>query len=559
MFNSNPDSGIDLKPPYEFQLKNISLFVAICIAIMIVYYISAQLGLLLAFQETNASPVWPPSGIAFVAMLLFGKRIWPGIFAGAFLANYGIFIGGDFSVASAAFLSVSVGVGNTFEALIGLFLLKRINGDIKLPSDVRGAFAFIIVICLMCLISSVVGTLTLYFSGIATGELISNVWFTWWLGDAVGILTVLPVLMVWLNLFRIKMVVRGWYEFVTICFFSCLISVVVFYEWLLPEFISSLPYLVVPFMLWATFRFALLGAATSVFLISTVAVLGTVNGYGGFAVESSHVSLLLLQSFIFILASTALLLAAAIQERDKSEEELKSVNRNLISQKSKLEESNDELEAFAYSISHDLRSPLRSIDGFSQMLKEDLADSMNDESKENLNRVRSAAQRMGRLIDDLLNLSRINQLDIVREEVDVAGVSVEIFDFLKFNDNDRQVKLNCASDLKVNADPTLMRVLLENLIGNAWKYSKETEQAVIEIGARKENDEDFIFIKDNGVGFDMDYVDKLFGVFQRLHNKEIDGVGIGLAIVSRIIKRHGGKVAGKGTPGKGAEFWFSVG
>jgi len=223
-----------------------------------------------------------------------------------------------------------------------------------------------------------------------------------------------------------------------------------------------------------------------------------------------------------------------------------------------LERKNRELEAFSYSVSHDLRAPLRSIDGFSQALLEDYADRLDDEGRKYLGLVRASAQRMGALIDDLLDLSRVSRAELVREQVDLTGLARAVAEELRRRDPERTVAISIQDGLVVEADGRLVRVLLENLLGNSWKFTSKTADARIELGARQAEG-GVCFVRDNGAGFDMAYAEKLFNPFQRLHaESDFPGTGIGLATVSRIVDRHGGRVWAEGAVGRGATVFFSL-
>ena len=220
-----------------------------------------------------------------------------------------------------------------------------------------------------------------------------------------------------------------------------------------------------------------------------------------------------------------------------------------------------ELDAFAYSVSHDLRAPLRSIDGFSQILLEDYADKLDDTGKHALERVRAATQRMGGLIDDLLKLSRVSRGEMRKETVDLSALATSIA--RDFRAEGRDVDITIAPGLVVQGDPRLLRIALENLLGNAWKYTSQRSDARIEVGLleeRGERGERIFFVRDNGAGFDMRYADKLFGAFQRLHSaSEFEGTGVGLATVHRIVRRHGGRIWAEAKVNEGATFYFTVG
>jgi len=221
--------------------------------------------------------------------------------------------------------------------------------------------------------------------------------------------------------------------------------------------------------------------------------------------------------------------------------------------------ANSELDAFAYSVSHDLRAPLRSIDGFSQVLLEDYAERLDEAGRGSLNRVRAASQRMGMLIDDLLKLARVTRAEMRTEAVDVSAMAQDIAAELQRATPARQVEFAIAPGLLAQGDARLLRVALENLLWNSWKYTAKAARPRIEVGWVEGNGERAFMVRDNGAGFDMQYADKLFGVFQRLHSAaEFEGTGVGLATVRRIINRHGGRIWAEGAVDQGATFYFTL-
>ncbi|HVH68612.1 MAG TPA: PAS domain S-box protein [Gemmatimonadales bacterium] len=237
----------------------------------------------------------------------------------------------------------------------------------------------------------------------------------------------------------------------------------------------------------------------------------------------------------------------------------KAAEAALASYAAQLEAANAELNAFAYSVSHDLRAPLRSLDGFSQALLEDHADKLDPKGKDYLQRVRQASQRMAQLIDDLLNLSRVTRREIQLESVDLSALAHDVAADLQRNEPSRAVEFTIAPALVVRADRGLMRVVLDNLLGNAWKFTGKRPRAHVELGVTNHDGHPAYFVRDDGVGFDMAYADKLFGAFQRLHGvAEFAGTGIGLATVQRIIHRLGGRIWAESAPGRGATFYFTL-
>ena len=239
--------------------------------------------------------------------------------------------------------------------------------------------------------------------------------------------------------------------------------------------------------------------------------------------------------------------------------ELEERNETLRRNAAELLNANQELDAFAYSVSHDLRAPLRSIDGFSQVLLEDYAAQLDEAGRDSLRRVRAASQRMATLIDDLLKLARVTRAEMRTEVVDLSGMAREIASDLQRTDAARQVEFVIAPGLKARADAPLLRVALENLLRNSWKYTAKQPRPRVEFGSIEANGGRAFMVRDNGAGFDMKYMDKLFGVFQRLHSAaEFEGTGVGLATVRRIITRHGGRIWAEGAVDQGATFYFTL-
>ena len=245
-------------------------------------------------------------------------------------------------------------------------------------------------------------------------------------------------------------------------------------------------------------------------------------------------------------------MAREIAERKRTEEEL-------LMAKAATDAANKELEAFSYSVSHDLRGPLRSIDGFSQALLEDYADRLDEPGRQHLARVRAATLRMGGLIDDLLELSRMTRMEMRGETVDLSVLAESVLGELQRTEPTRRVEVAIQPGLQVEGDPKLLRIVLANLLSNAWKFTGRQPAARIELGLQDDGDERAYFVRDNGVGFDMAYAPKLFGAFQRLHAQgEFHGTGIGLATVQRIINRHGGRIWAEAAVNQGSTFYFAL-
>jgi signal transduction histidine kinase len=246
----------------------------------------------------------------------------------------------------------------------------------------------------------------------------------------------------------------------------------------------------------------------------------------------------------------------ALQALEESRHELE---RRVQERTEELEALNRELESFNYSVSHDLRAPLRGIDGFSRVLEEEYASSLDDTGLAYLKRIRSGARRMSKLIDALLGFSSIVRGGLEKAEVNLSRLATTAMEWLAARDAGRRLRLEVAPDIVAFGDERLLMIALENILDNAWKFSSEREEAVIEVGVRSEGGERVFFVRDNGTGFDMQYADRMFVPFQRLHpDDRFQGTGIGLATVQRIIRRHGGRIWAESEPGHGATFCFTL-
>jgi PAS domain S-box-containing protein len=248
----------------------------------------------------------------------------------------------------------------------------------------------------------------------------------------------------------------------------------------------------------------------------------------------------------------------------QTEAELMALNAQLEDRVARrtvaLDHANRELESFSYSVSHDLRTPLRHINGFAALLLKANKDKLDAVSVDHLQRIGAASERMGRLIADLLELSRVSRQELNKQDIDLSTMAGEVIDSLVQAHPERQVRITLASGMRAHGDPGLLRIVLENLLGNAWKFTARADRPGIEVGLEERQGEPAYCVRDNGAGFDMKYAGKLFGAFQRLHAAaEFEGTGIGLSIVQRIVARHGGRIAAEGEPGKGAAFYFTLG
>lgn len=252
-----------------------------------------------------------------------------------------------------------------------------------------------------------------------------------------------------------------------------------------------------------------------------------------------------------------------ITERKVTEKKLEELNETLelkVAERTKqLEVANKELESFSYSVSHDLRAPLRGIAGFTQILKDNYGSTLDEKAQEYLSRVLAATDRMGVLIDDMLALSRVTRNDFTPQQIDLRVLARGIVENLRHSSPDREVEIIISEGMTTQGDPRLLTILLENLLGNAWKFTSKVPHARIELSSETDGDDRIFCLRDNGAGFDLRYADKIFAPFHRLHTvTEFPGTGIGLAIVQRIVHRHGGRIWAEGEVGRGATFHFTI-
>jgi light-regulated signal transduction histidine kinase (bacteriophytochrome) len=263
--------------------------------------------------------------------------------------------------------------------------------------------------------------------------------------------------------------------------------------------------------------------------------------------------------FGLLLLLMVVLMIALLTERIEKVRSLRNLNKELQKEAVKLEDANNELEAFAYSVSHDLRVPLRAIDGFSRIVIEDYEDKLDEEGIRLLNVVRENTKKMGQLIDDILLLSRAGRQEMKFTELDMSSLAKNIYRDFHQDTQERAIIFTVDDLPRAKGDRALITQVFTNLIGNAIKFTQGKPNAKIEVGFDYNEDDYIYYVKDNGAGFDMKYYDKLFGLFQRLHTQEeFKGTGVGLSIVQRIISRHGGRVWGEGEIGKGATIYFSL-
>ncbi len=552
------------------------------------YFVLARLSLLLSFQTSNASPVWPPSGFAFAMLLLFGYRVTPGIMLGAFAANFVVFqVDHGAAMQKALWVSFIISIGNTSEAIIGKFMLRKLIPYVQNNNyfkRVNNIFYFFSVAIIMSMVAAIVGTTSIYFGGFINSDQQVIAWLTWWFGDVSGILLLTPFIILWVNYFtlhsRFSFKGNRTIEIVALFILVILTSEVVFNNWFSPPFIFKWAFWIIPVVVWAASRFNQHETITAIILCSAIAIWGTLNGHGPFAIAgenktsdlSLNESLLTTQAYISIIAITSLTLNASIIERKKTEQALRDLGNELekrVNERTaELEQTNKELESFTFVASHDLQEPLRKIRIFLNLISEKEMAVLSDKSKDYLNRTINTATQMQQLITDLLVYSRSTSSEQHFQKTDLNDLLEKVITELSETIEEKKAKIEVNNLPKLDVIPFQIEQLFINLISNSLKFSKADVVPQIIISSHIVNGitpgspegiegkkYHSITITDNGIGFETKYNEKIFDLFQRLHSRnEYYGTGLGLSICKRIVENHKGFITAEGKPGKGASF-----
>jgi signal transduction histidine kinase len=548
----------------ELPVKSVIPKTLRIVALAAIYFIAGKLGLLLANVHSSVSPIWPATGIALVALLIWGIEFWPAIFIGAFLVNITAALPHSTSVGLRVLQATGIAGGNTLEAVAGAWLVNRFAGGSNAFLRVSDVFRYTFLAGgLSTAISATIGTLSLFLCGLLAKQTYIAAWLTWWMGDMVGAVLVGPLILLWRANPSVRFGVNRAMEALALLISLLVISAINFSNmFTFGGQHYPLAFLFLPSLVWAALRFDSRGAVAFVAVMAGLAINGTWHGFGAFAISDQNSSLLMLQTFICVATLTALVLAAAVAERKLAEDQFRKLNleleRRVQQRTAQLEGTNKELEAFCYSVSHDLRAPLRTIRGFSEVLMEQYQPQLDARGQDYLRRTCDAGLQMDKLIEDLLKLSRVSRSEIQHADINLSTIAQEIATELGKSEPGRTVEFAIAPGVSANGDERLLRLVIDNLLRNAWKFSRKRPDARIEFGHSNGEGSPF-FVRDNGVGFDMAYASKLFGVFQRLHSAaEFAGSGVGLAIVQRVITRHGGRVWAEAKVNSGATFYFTL-
>ena len=544
------------------------------LGVAVLYLLTAKLGFLMAIHPGNVTAVWPPSGIALAALLLWGQRLWPGVLLGSFLANTWVFRGMDLGAVDIV-VGACIAVGSVLQALSGDSALRWWIGASNPLERMTSVLRFVLVDLAMCLISSTIGVLSLCAAGKADWSDFSGTWLTWWLGDLIGVLVVTPLVLSWGYSSG-----RGFGERIgeklLVCFTLAISSLIVFGQWF-ENGRYPLEFVVFPSLIWGALRFDSRVVTLLIAGLSGAAAWWTVHGSGPFVMSTTNESLLLLQTFIGVVTLATLILYAVVTEQRTAEAKLQKLNVDLVQQAHELAEETERAlaadrlkSAFLATMSHELRTPLNSIIGFTSLLHQGLAGPLIPEQKKQIGMVLGSSRHLLNLVNDVLDLTKIEAGDL--------QVSRQPFDLRETIEHCRQLLMPLAGrkglrlEVRVAAevgqivsDRRRVEQVLLNLIGNGIKFTDKGQVTVLADvppsgaapGINGSGSLVRIQVVDSGIGMKPEDLSKLFKAFRQLDtglNRQHEGTGLGLVICEKLLAAMGGDVTVQSQWGAGSTF-----
>ena len=501
-------------------------------ALTLIYLAAGKLALQLAFVNASASPVWPPAGIALAALLVFGYRVWPAIFIGAFAVNFWTTL----NILS----SLGIASGNTLEALCGAWLVSRFAGGTQVFDRPQNVFKFALAAIISTTLSPTVGVSSLAVSGFAQWSSYWPIWATWWLGDASGVLVIAPLLLLW----SVPSTQRKWnrkqaLEVSVLLLLLIVLAETVFGGWF-PISARNYPisFICGPIVIWTAFRFTPRETATGIFILSAIAIWGTLHGFGPFILRTENQSLVMLQSWTAALTITAMAIAAAIAERNRAQAAIEQ-------QKDAVEAANRTKDNFLAMLSHELRTPLTPVMAALDTLEADGLRS--NESKNSLAMIRRNVELESQLIDDLLDLTRIakDKLQLRFGPLDAHDVINNVVEICRPEAQSRNLKLHLnlrGGAHHISGDAAKYQQIVWNLLKNAIKFTADSGEITIS-SSNPEPQLLAIAVHDTGIGIEPEIMNRIFDPFEqgeRAFQRRYGGLGLGLAISKSLAQAHGG-------------------
>ena len=552
------------------------------ILVAVLYFLSAYLGILLAFRDTYTSPVWPPVGIGFALIIILGPKAWPGITIGSLVSYMLVFWLTKISLGTGSILSATIiSAGNTLEILVGFYLLKRfvpINDPFQKTNH---TFIFLVICLVMCLIGSSAGTYSLYLNEFISRDQFVQKWFFWWVPNVASVLLFTPFILAWDREFKLKLTKGHIIEIIIFFLFLISFGILMSFDKLSATVEKSTPFLVIPFLLWLAFRFNLLTSMAGILITSLTAIFfTTVLNQGPFVLDTNENSIIILQIFIAVISITTIVLSSTVFERSTAQQTIKKFNDTLeakIRERTKelfdeitfrkkaeqklqvsnlrLRKANIELDNFVYRVSHDLRAPVASVLGLWNLARTEKEVST---ILKYFDMVGKSALQQDRFIRDILDISRNARLGIERKKISFQKLIDDTLEQLKYTDKNKKVdtRLNVDGDVPFYSDPHRLQVILNNLISNSIRYSNGSDP-VIDIHIHVAPDFADISVKDNGIGIDKKHHKKVFDMFYRATDDNA-GSGLGLYIVKESMDKLNGTIGLESEIGKGTTIQLRI-
>jgi signal transduction histidine kinase len=514
-------------------------------------------------------------------MVLLGPRVWPGITIGSLLAYMLIFWLKQVEISMATIqASIIIAMGNTTELLIGFFLLKHFVKNEDPFRKTNETFIFLIIALVMCLIGSSFGTYSLYLNEVIRQEEFLHTWFYWWIPNVASVLLFTPFILSWRRRFRIRTSRARIFEFIlfSLCLFFFI--TVLNNRQLGPTIERSLPFLVIPFLLWLAFRFNLQTSMAGILVAALSAIYFTINDIGPFVLETNENSILILQIFIGVISISSIVLSSTVYERWVAQETIKQFNETLESKigertrelnaeilyrknaedkikvaNEQLQKTNIELDNFVYKVSHDLRAPIASVLGLVNLAK---IENKVDVLREYFNMIEKSAEQQDVFIKDILDLSRNSRLVVNKDKIQWEELLNDTFDNLKYSVKDKRIDkiINIRGRTSFYSDQRRIKVIFNNLISNSIRYANGKDPKVeIDINVNKATAD--IMIADNGIGIEKPHQKRVFEMFYRATDSNV-GSGLGLYIVKESVDRLNGQIDLKSEKGQGTVFNISI-
>jgi signal transduction histidine kinase/ActR/RegA family two-component response regulator len=521
-------------------------------ALAAVYVAAGRLGLAFAALHTSASPVWPPTGIALAALVLFGMRLWPAVFVGALLVNL--------QTSGEVLPSLGIAAGNTLEAIVGAYLVVRYANGRLAFERVQDVFKFCgSVLLFSTTISATIGVTTLAVDHSVPWDRFGAIWLTWWLGDAAGALIIAPPLIIWTAGPRPTQIRQYWAEAVLLAAAIVVVGEVVFSGWL-PNWMIHYPlaFTCIPVLVWAAYRFEQAGAATSVAVLAASAIPGTLMGFGPFAVLSRNDALLLLQTFLATMTMTMIALAALVWDTRRGARERERLRAEAARLYRDAQAANRAKDEFLAILSHELRTPLNAVYGWVSVLRSGKLD--RETTERALEAVERNTKVQVQLIDDLLDVSRITsgKLRLALRPVslpDIVGTAVESMQALALTKS-ITLDLDREANLRVLGDAERLQQIVWNLVSNAIKFTPKGGRVTVRLS--RSGPSARIVVRDTGIGIAPALVPFVFDRFRQGDGETTrgqGGLGLGLSIVRHLVDLHGGSVTAiSDGEGRGATF-----